>query len=179
MYGLLNADSITKAREHFIEFLSSNQNDIAIFCLGEVDCNGLIWRKIKQMSIFAYLNISVERYFNFLKDFPNKFIISSVVFPIVESYQEDPYTLRKKHPRSHVKARRLERSKIVEKLNELLKLAAKETKNKYLDITSPTLNAKGYVRKKFINSLDDVHLNKETIVPVISRKLNEALRNHK
>lgn len=168
-YGLANPNSITNARNIFIKFLSKHPTKMVIACLGEVDCNATIWRK--DTPIPEYLDLAISRYMNFLSMFPNHFILSSVVPPIVESYQSELYLARKKKPRAHVKAKRELRSTVVNSFNKKLKETALSKGYTFIDITTPTINAKGRVKRYYIRHLNDPHLNKESIKPVIERKL--------
>lgn len=172
-YGLANPKSVTNARNIFTEFLSNHPNDVVISCLGEVDCNATVWRR-RDLTPSEYVDVAIAKYQRFLSAFTNKFILSSVVFPIVRSYQSKEYMARKVKPRAHVKVDGDIRALVVQLFNESLRALSDIHGHYFLNITSQTLNKYGRVRTKFVKRPDDSHLNRFEMLPIIKRSLDGA-----
>ena len=164
-YGLGNDSSSTRARRAFLGFLSNLKEFIPIVCLGEVDCNSLFWHK--EISDNRFLNKSVRSLMRFLSETSMKFIISSVIPPAVDNYQVT-------RVRSHVTSSKAERTQIVQKFNNLLKIRSAIYGHTYMDITSSLLSSNGLLNMSYAKSHTKTHLDVRKVKPIIEEKLLEA-----
>ena len=147
--GMSSSSSDTKDRETFLKFLKDNRGT-PIINLGGVDCTTMIYRK--DMTLPRYLLVSTNRYFQFLNLSGRKFIVSSVILPIITNSTK---------------------SDLVILFNIIIRHLSEKYGHYFLDITSPIIDSKGIVKKEFINSPTDLQLNHKTITPIIERELNK------
>lgn len=170
-YGLVNKDSKTKAGAIFSEALNAHKDSFQIFCLGEVDCNALIWKR--EISIPRFVVKSTNNYINFVKHNSLKPIVCSVPLPPVESYQQPPYSLRKDKPRGYVKADKKHRTQVVNFFNSRLKTLCTVISCPFINLTPHIQNGEGLLNMKFSRSPADSHLN-GLVEPILRKLLNEA-----
>ena len=175
-YGLLNPESKTKARIKFLEFLNKYSDFIPISCLGEVDCNALVWKSCQNgWTARRFINKATLNYMEFIREIPNKTVVCSVIPPIVESYQSPLYLKRRSKPRSYVAAGIGTRANTVDYFNSRMERFCKTEGFWYLDFAPSVKGPNGRVKKEFIKRLDDSHLNGK-IVSILENKLRTIIK---
>lgn len=163
-YGLKNGSSITNGRNIFSSILQVTDY-VPIICLGEVDCNSLLWRL--EANIQDFIDQSTSSLVEFLSSHNKPFIVSSVILPPVDNYQETQV-------RTFVHANKVERTAVVKQFNNLLKQKSTSKGHLFLDLTPDIEGEDGLLNPYFAKSPRETHLDNKKIIPVIKRKLNEA-----
>lgn len=163
-YGLVNGLSITNSRQAFLSFINSFPESIPLICVGEVDCNSVVW---KQKNYEEFIDLSVENLISFIEETKRKFIISSVILPPVDSYIG-------MHIRPLVKATKQQRTEIVKLFNNLLNQKSTKLGHYFLDITTPTTASDGFVDERYIISPKDVHLSPYKMADIIGERLSKV-----
>lgn len=171
-YGLMNDSSKTKAGSVFKDAISAHPEYLQIFCLGEVDCNALVWRR--EVTIPSFVILATNKYFKFVNSFSTNPAVCSVPLPPVESYQTPPYSLRKDKSRGFVKADKQLRTEVVNFFNLRMKCLCETVNCPFLDLTPHIKNGNGTLNMKFSKNLADSHLKVELVEPIIERLLHET-----
>ena len=164
-YGLDNPNSETNARNAFTNFINAFPSHIPLLCIGEVDCNSLPWRSNEHRSPEEFVMFSIDTLFKFLDDFNKKFILPTVTLPPVEDFQ----TL---NIRNHVTAGKKKRTELVKLYNDYLREGCSRMGHYFLDITSSTMNAEGFIDNSFIRSPFDVHLKPWKLHNIVKERLD-------
>jgi hypothetical protein len=147
-----------------------------LFSFGEIDCRAQVQKQsiIRNISIDEIIIEIVERYFEFINIIKNKHGINNIIiFGIVPCFYENPFQeYYLKHPDDFDCPRGTleERQSYKKKYNQLLKENCVKNKFSYLSLFDDVF-VDGEVDKKY--RLDEIHLNPETIFPLILQKFTK------
>lgn len=173
-YGLINENSVTNAKGQFTSFITSTSSNYIISCLGEVDCNSLVWKKRETMSWKDLVKESIDRYINFLSQFSCKFIVSCVPLPPVELYNVPPFSTKPAQPfRIQVDWDKRLRTDIVNYFNLSMFNLCKQNDIFFLDFTEETKNNSGLLNMDFAINSNNTHLDPIKMKSIIYKKLKE------
>ena len=173
--GLAHPKSKTGARETFINALK-NSREPQIFCLGEVDCNALVWRRRQHLKTFV--NKATDNYLNFIADFSSLPVICSVPLPPVESYQLPPYSNRKIKNRGRIKADKRLRTMVVKMFNLRLQKFSSLFNYYFIDLTKYTANSGGTLNMYYAKNAADSHLNHLRLQSILEPEIEQAEAFH-
>lgn len=179
-YGLLNANSTTKAFDKFVAALHRfNKYDIVIIQLGEVDCSFILWEKARQKNedVLLQLRYSLDGYrklLDVLLKLKKKVIISGVVLPTLKDGQVAPAGVEL---RNRVAATQRAKTELVLSFNKELKEIARLYGFTYFDITEETIDwQNGVIKDEFVrNDIVDHHQNQEKTAVLWAAKIKELL----
>lgn len=169
--GLAHRHSKTNARNIFIDALRTS-HEIQIFCLGEVDCNALIWRRSQHLK--SFVNKSIRHYLTFVKEHSSFPTICSVPLPAVESYQHPPYSTRKVKNRGNIRADKVQRTLVVKMFNHRLEKFSNHYNYYFINLTKYTANAHGTLNMYYAKSAADSHLNHLRLQSILKEEIDKA-----
>ncbi len=176
--GLANPRSTTNAFHIFSKYLENiGREDVALFCLGEVDCGFVIWYQAakKGISVREQFNESLENYQKLVirtAKIARNILILSTPLPTISDNQVWGEVA---HARSEVRASLRERTDLTLRYNEALRDFSAKNDFTFIDMQKFTLNPKSNLIDSYFLNADPLnhHLSVEKTAPYIYQELKK------